>query len=308
MALWSVFIFLGLALLSLRNRKKMLTALSLSVFSALYFITVVGFIIPSLANGEREYLHLHYDALGGGFSEILNTVLTRPVYCLRLLFINHLNDPDAEGIKRELHMMVMLSGGIGLILRPQYLVMLIPVYAQKLFNDSYGKWGINVHYSIEFAPILSSALFAWLGSLRIGKKWKISIAVLFTLITLAATIKALDSRVSKWYIPEQNRFYQKDHYVRDFDVKNVYRSFRLIPGNAAVSAQSPLVPHLAFRDYIYQFPVINNAEYIILNLKDTKYPLTEEEFNTLIKELTTNGRWERIASPEPVLILKRKKK
>jgi uncharacterized membrane protein len=308
MALWSIFIFLGIAALHLKDKKKLLAAVAFSIFGAVYFAAVVKLIIPSLANGEREYLHLHYSALGRSFAEVLQTLVTKPWYSFKLLFVNHLNDPDAYGIKRELHTMVLLSGGVALIFRPQYLIMLIPIYAQKLFNDSYGKWGINAHYSIEFVPILSTALFTWLGGMRIPERKKVYLALIFTVLTLGATIKVLDSRVSKWYIPENSRFYQKSHYVRDFNVKKVHASLRSLPDNAPVSAQSMLVPHLSFRDYIYQFPVIGNAEYIVLNpLEENTYPLSREEYEQRIRETEESVQWDRIKTDGPLIIFKKRK-
>lgn len=47
--------------------------------------------------------------------------------------------------------------------KPVYLIMLIPVYVQKLFHDNYGMWSISGQYVIEFAPILAIGTFSVLG-------------------------------------------------------------------------------------------------------------------------------------------------
>ena len=65
--------------------------------------------------------------------------------------------------------------------------------------------------------------------------------------------------------PMAHCFFKEKHYQREFDVKEAYRALKLIPDNASVSAQSALVPHLAFRDTIYQYPndflIGKNCEY-----------------------------------------------
>ena len=85
---------------------------------------------------------------------------------MSLLFKNTLNDPTYDGIKQELFLMVFVSGGIALLLRPVYLFMLIPIFAQKLLSNDYALWGINSHYSIEFVPILSIAIIDLLRKLK----------------------------------------------------------------------------------------------------------------------------------------------
>ena len=306
MALWAIFIGIGLVLLNLKDRQKQKYAALFSVLAAVYFIVIVKAVIPSFANDSREYLHFKYAALGNNFSEAFVTIIKHPGYVFNLLFENHLKDPDANGIKSELHYMILISGGYTLLYRPQYLIMLIPIYAQKLFNDDYVKWGLNVQYSIEFVPVLTIALFSWLLTIE-RKKYALYVSVIATALTFYSTISALDHRVSKWYSPEANRFYSGSHYKRDFDVKKMHAALKLIPDNAVVSAQSPLVSHLAFRDFIYQYPDVFNSEYILLSEKESTYPLSQEEYNKKKNEYLNSTEWEIIYNENPLLIFKRKK-
>lgn len=50
---------------------------------------------------------------------------------IKLLFINNSHSYDGNFVKSELHAMVLLSGGLALLRRPVYLLMLAPIYGQK---------------------------------------------------------------------------------------------------------------------------------------------------------------------------------
>ena len=306
MALWAFFIGLGLICLYYKDTKKIKYLTAYTFFSIIYFFIVVKLIIPSLAIEGKEYLHFNFHALGDNFSGAIKTIYTKPIYVFGLLFKNHLNDPVYNGIKAELHYITLLSGGIILIFRPQYLIMLLPIFAQKLFNDDYQKWGLNLQYSIEFVPILTIAVFSWIHKLNNNKR-KIILGYIFVIVCIITTFSTLNSRVSKWYNPEFIRFYKKEHYIRDFNVKELHKILKLIPDNAIVSAQSMIVPHLAFRDYIYHYPYVQNAEYIVLLTADeSKYPLTKDEYNNKISEYKHSPDWDIFYENEYALIFKRK--
>lgn len=304
MALWAIFLNLGLALKYFRDRSQLRYALMFSFIAAVYFVVVVKLIIPNLAAGERPYTYiLNYAALGNNFSDILGTLLTKPFYTIGLLFKNHLGDPYGDGIKAELHMMVFLAGGLALLLRPAYLLMLVPIYAQKLFISNFVIWGINAQYSIEFVPILNIALVEFLIDQPRKRAAIIAFIVLFT--TLGSTLWSFTNRVSKWHDRAATIFYQKRHYKQTFNVHTAHEALKLIPENASVSALSPLVPHLAFRDYIFEFPFIGNAEYLALIEGGKPYPLTEENYRKTIKQLRNSADWKVFFDQDSVLILKR---
>jgi hypothetical protein len=62
----------------------------------------------------------------------------------------------------------------------------------------------------------------------------------------------------------------------------------MIPDEAAVSAQSELVPHLSHRELIYQFPDgIAEADYIVLDTKSDYYP--EPDFAHYQADVTELG-------------------
>ncbi|WP_400192626.1 DUF2079 domain-containing protein [Hymenobacter sp. B81] len=303
-ALWLCFVALGLAALHWRNRARLFFALGLAALAGGYFVLVTQVIIPALSEGQGYFYESRYAAVGGSFGGILRTALTRPFYVLGLLFRNHLpQDAAGDYIKLELHLMVLVSGGYALLRRPAYLLMLVPIYAQKLFSGSLLHWGLNYQYSIEFVPIISAALGHWL--LSTAPRPAARLATAAAVLTLAATIVSLEVRVSKWHDKSASQFYLPRHYRRGFDVGEVHRTLGLIPAEAPVSSSSPLTPHLAFRAYTYPFPYVGNAQYLALLRHDNPYPLTEAQFERQLAAYRRSPEWRVRYDRDPLLILER---
>lgn len=230
-------------------------------------------------------------------------IIKHPLKALELLFVNHSGDPGFDGIKAETYFAILLAGGLALFIAPEYLIMIIPIVAQKVFNDIPMRWGISAHYSIEFAPILVIALYTVIYKI---KKWQIPIATISLAISLISCMSFLDHRTSEYYNRENSQFYKKSHWVRDFDVAEAHRILSKIPAEARVSAQSPLCPHLAFREKIYHYPFLGDANYIaLIPAESNKYPLNNESYKKAIDDFLASGEWGIVDKNDAILILKK---
>lgn len=305
MPLWGGFIASGLLFTNYKDITKRKVLISLTVFSFIYFIAVTGFIMPALGNPGWKYDHLWYHSLGNNYSEIIQTIINRPRYVFTLLFESPTMLRDDFGIKSELHFLILLSGGYALLRKPQYLWMLIPIYAQKLFNDAFIIWSIGAQYAIEFAPILSIALFEFF-QLKTNKKSNLWLSVGAVLISLIATCSSIDNQINPYYNSQQTKFYDPERYKVDFNVKEVNCELKKIPDSAKVSASTCLEPHLSLRNFIYQYPVVNDADYILLFLDNNAYPITMDQRNEKIEQLKKDSLWEKTYDKNKLLIFKRK--
>ena len=306
MALWGVFIGFGLALRAAitKDRKSLMISIILSFASLLYFVLVINVFIPALATPGRDYLHNSFNALGGNFGEVIVYILKHPFKTIELLFINHSGDPSFDGIKAETYLAIILAGGFAFILAPEYFIMIIPIIAQKVFNDVPIRWGISAHYSIEFAPIIVIALYTTIH--RFSKR-TIPIASVCLLVSLISSSSFLDHRVSEYYNRENSQFYKKSHWVRDFSLSDVRKALKKIPDDAKVSAQSHLCPHLSMREFIYHYPFVGDANYIaLLPSEPNKYPVDEETFQKNILDFISSGNWEFVVNNKSIIILKKK--
>ncbi|HEX2396429.1 MAG TPA: DUF2079 domain-containing protein, partial [Bacteroidales bacterium] len=148
MPIWLFFISAALFFIY-RERPSRIASLGFGFFSIIYFIFIFTVLIPYFEDPHRPYGFFQYSALGDNPAKAVLYILKHPGASLKMLFENHLNDPNLKGIKLEFHTVFMLSGGLLLIRRPVYFLMFIPVIAQKMYNDSFVRWGILGFYSIE---------------------------------------------------------------------------------------------------------------------------------------------------------------
>lgn len=305
MALWAVFISLGLAIQHRRDRQRMLQALFLTVCSALYFFIIVNVVMKSMGYPDRAYFHFKYAALGASPMEAIQNVFLHPVDVFRLFFVNHSKEPFFDGIKTELYTLVIFSGGFALIYYPHLLLMLLPIVAQKVLSDDVCKWGINYQYSIEFAPVLTIAAFSLLLNFK-STKLRYFLALLTVIIAFYIHLHAYKERKSVWFKPADYVLWSPLHWHTPYDISSINKALESIPAEAAVSASSPLVPHLAFRQRIYQFPDTADATYILLLEQPEPYPLKLEELQQQVMALRAASDWELIYDKKLLKIFKKR--
>jgi uncharacterized membrane protein len=300
-SLWLFFICLGMAIEYRRDAKKVAYLLMLSGVSLIYFGLVISLVIPSFSS-QGQYGGFLYSSLGDNAFGAIQTIIAHPLDSLEMLFTNHNNSPNGDYVKTELHLILLASGLPLLLKKPQYLLMLVPIYFQKLFHDNPLMWGIANQYNIEFAPIMAIGIFKAITEFKHRKLRRI-MPFLVLVLVLASTVRTMDKTVI-FTDKSRIRVYKKSHYQRNYDVKRAHELLLKIPADAKVSAQSPFVPHLSLRDAIYQFPIISNAEYIVYSRKESSYPMIEEEFILKISALEQSQDWE-VLYNDAVTILKR---
>jgi len=307
MALWLIFILIGLII---EQRKKtdlkslLKLEIPLTLFCLIYTLVVLAVVMPAL-QGEANNLQLtRYTHLGNSFSTIITNIFTQPVSTFRMFFSNTLYGPEYDGIKAELYIMVLASGGIFLLARPVYLLMLLPIFAQKMLSNDFGFWGINGQYSIELIPVISLAFIAFLSK---AKKGMLPLVVIVLCSTIFFTFNALDHRTSKWYNPANNRFYGEDHFKAGLNITGTNRALKSIPENIPVSSCSRLAPHIANRDRLYHFPVTKDALYIVLEKAGIyPYPLEKESYLQAVDSYRKMPGWAIDFENRDLIIFKRK--
>lgn len=305
MALWGFFIFTGLMIKFRKDSKKLKWCGIFAFLSIAYFLVMVKVVIPSIGKPGIGYLHFRYAALGNNMGEAMMTIITKPFYAFKLLFVNQLGIPAGNFVKTELHLSILISGGILLFYRPYYLFMLLPIYGQKMFCDYYQYWGLGFHYSVEFIPIITIGAFTIISEIE---KQKIRRLLSYSMIVLTAavTFRSCDNTFT-YFNRQKQRFYQGPHYSRSFGIKETYDALKLIPADVPLCAQDEFVPHLCFREKIYVYPLVEDADYIVLNTDANFYPFeTKKEFDTSIDTLRKSTEWENIYDKNMMQIFKRK--
>jgi len=289
MALWMSFILLGLLMLQ-KNKFtiKINVTLGLIAFSFIYFLVVVLLVMPAYSKGIATDQLARYEILNGSFIDIIKSIFLTPQKYFAVLFedtrlIGH------TGVKSALWFIFLISGGFTLFYKPQYLVMIIPVIAQKMLSSSPVVWSSVYHYSIELAPVISFGVIAFLARINSGK-WKI---IFLALLIFTSYYYNKDDK-GKSRIP----LFRAEHYKTDLNISEINKALNQIPDNAIISVNSQLAPHLANRDIIRIFPYIKGSEYIVLLKQGIAYPMQAEEFQKMIDQMLTDTAYIVYNSPD----------
>lgn len=274
MSLWLSFILLGLAINYRKSKSQRNFSLIASALSLSSFMLIIGFIMPTFSHNGM-YPHFHYSVLGDSGGEAFKQLLLHPIDSLNILFTNHTGSAYGDYVKLESHLFLVICGLPLLVFKPQYLVMLIPIYAQKFFHDNHLLWSVGYQYSVEFTPILAIGIFSSIDSLKHSNlKKTLSIGVL--LLSIGCTVRVMDN-TQIFTNKNRVRFYKKAHYSRKFDVQLMHDGLTLFPKNAPICATRSLVPHLVMREKIYEYPILNDAEYMILSKHEEQKDLLKDE-------------------------------
>jgi uncharacterized membrane protein len=274
----------------------------LGLTGLVWSVVVVGWIMPALS-ASGDYAHFDYQILGGSASAMPKALWDSPLHILSAMFTDHMGVRSGTAIKLEFWWMMLLAGGWALVRMPLWGMMALPLIAQKMLHDDPGKWSVIAHYGVEFAPLLGIAVPLALqrhAKSRVGHylPW-ITVA-----LSLGATIHFMDMTVA-YHDRSRIRIYQTIHYTKAYDHRLVRRTIGEIPRSAAVSAQSPAVPHLALRDRLYQFPIVQDAEYILLLPLESPYPLDTSAYRAEVGRIMEDPGWTKIVDYEEVLLFRR---
>lgn len=290
LSLWLFFIALGLMWDYRKDKKALWYLLGCSVFALAYFVVINMVVMPRI--GARGIMR--YEYLGSNYAEIAKNLILNPGETLRILFNNTSTLTRLDGVKGEFYLCALTSGMLLTLLKPNYLLMLIPLIAQKMLATDGMFWGVSFQYSIEFVPILVISSFLVIIRLRkvFWQRVLASALLLSVLLTLFYTIGVPRSFI----LVDQLCVYQGRHYEqKKFDADYARELIGQIPDDAYVCASSMFVPHLALRDHVEDFASCKNtdAEYVLITAKDFEYRVwgklwfgNQEDFDTIATDGT----------------------
>ena len=303
-ALWMASVCFALLIEYRKDKKRILFLSGALLFSLVYFFAAIKYIMPALST-DQVYGNFKYHILGTDFFDAFLNICRHPIEFLTHLFTNHSGNVKFDWVKTEFYLFIAFSGAIVLIFKPSYLLMLLVPIVSKMCYDDPAIWSIDCHYSIEFAPIITLGLFLVLGKLK-SLKLQRTLAIVACVFSLAVSIRLMDHTI---YLHDYNRLriYQKGHYSRGHNIQIIHQYLKQIPTSAIVSAQSPLLPHLAYRDKAYMYPIVKDAEYIVLSrIEPETYPIEKQVLIQGLNDSIASGRWLLIIDLQEISVLKKK--
>ncbi|MCF8228419.1 MAG: DUF2079 domain-containing protein [Bacteroidales bacterium] len=297
MAIFLVFVFLGMIFEYFRDKKATARLVVFALISYLYMMVVGGMITPMLSAVDGHPL-FGYLYIGDNMIAAFKFILGHPIATFKFLLMNHTGNPAFDDIKKEFLIYVFLSGGFLLFARIRYMVMIIPLFFLMLLHDNPERWSVYSYSSALFAPIISIGAFHYIDSIE-WRKNRVAVSIILLGVTVLITMLLMESTVYPGK-KEKIAVYKNEHYEQPLGTDSIPLHFKKIPGNAIVSAQSEFLPHLALRDNIYKFPLIQDARYIVIS-DNGKMSSKDQLKVDLIKESTS---WEVLVEDNGFYIFK----
>ena len=257
LSLFMAFVCLGLIWDYRKDKKSLFVLLLYILVSLIYFFLINSVVMPYLTGDDHARGFIRYAQWGDSYGAIIVHFLQNPLDLVDVLW--------GKSRKIEFFICLSFSGGITLLLKPNYLVMTIPLIAQKMLSRYYILWSVYLHYNVEFAPIVVVACFVLLTSIK-----KTNIAQILALSMLVSTLGTLFYTIecdNSWYNSPKCKIFNKEHYRQSrFDVDEVYSYMKMIPTDASVCASSAFVPHLCLRKdiYTYHYKKIYDTDYMLI--------------------------------------------
>lgn len=268
MSLWLFFIVIALMWDYRKEKKTLWYLVGYAVFSLAYFFIINMLVMPKLGGSGGGFSRYAY--LGDNYAEIAKNLLTNPGDTFRLLYVNNSGLSRFDGVKEEFYYCILASGLVLTLLKPNYLIMMIPLIAQKMLAAEGNFWGVSFQYSVEFVPVLIVSSFLVIVKLK-KRLPRLLLACALLLSVILTTFYTVG--VPKAFIlVDQLCVYQGRHYTQNqFDAEYARQLIKQIPDDASVCASMTFVPHMVFRREIYDF-------YAVGDRVDTDYVLILDKY------------------------------
>ncbi|HLG03007.1 MAG TPA: DUF2079 domain-containing protein [Bacteroidia bacterium] len=304
-ALWLIFISLTVLILKRTDRFFIRWSGFFLAVSCCYLIIIYPWLVKYFEDPQRPYWGFSYSALGKNLSEAFYYVLSHPVKAIELLFFNHTGEPENDFVKAEFYIVTLLSGGVLILRKPILLIPLIPIIAQKMYNDNWLRWSILSFYSVEIVSILSICVFISIAAFRQQTARRI-LGLLVVCSTAFVTVFKLSALENETYHPAKENIFSADFYSCNVPARHIHKALKLIPQDASVAATDRLVPHLAYRRNVHCFPYLRDSEYIAMLSKSSAYPYRPDQISEQINKLIRDPAWETIYNDDYLRIFKLK--
>jgi uncharacterized membrane protein len=239
------------------------------IFAALivWFLVVTMVIQPALLeDSSRGMIHVaRFKQLGAGPTDIARHIATHPIDTLVLL-----GSPAPKG-----QTLAITAAGFALlpVLAPEAIVLAGPTLVERFLSDKREMWGLGFHYSLPlvgawaFASVLALArLRALVGARMAPLAFDVGAGALLVGALVASNVAAP--------FPPELASVHKPYLASADDVERYQRALAVIPTDATVVAQNHFLPHLAYRQFIWQphEQFIERADFVILDTRASPWP------------------------------------
>jgi len=231
----------GIWLAAARGRLRLGAAVA--VVSVLLLAVDLKYVMP-LFRGE-PYPHLHRHAyLGSSLAEILLNIVARPWRWVGVAF---------AGGKIVYLLVMLLPLGLLPLLAPRTLAAVLPALAMNLLSIDPVLANFRSQYQAFVLPFLMLAAVDGYARIRQWRRAPAVLGLAFFASVLLTARTTNDLMVTRWRLDARQRA--------------AHALMQRIPGDAAVSANERLAPHLATRSQIFIYPTGTGVSEYVLDLE-----------------------------------------
>ncbi|HXJ78295.1 MAG TPA: DUF2079 domain-containing protein [Candidatus Methylomirabilis sp.] len=282
--------------------RKRLLGLALVVVFGLWSYANFFWIIPAFhpPGGRYKYFGLYstLDSTPGG--PILAPFLD-PTALLKTLTIH---------MGRKLRYLLEVFAPLAFLslLSPARLSLGLPFLAEHLFTSAPLMTTVRTHHTADLLPFVffsalwgTSRLLRWLAAGKVlGRRWAPDMGP----ATVAAVLLLAFFLFHDWSEAFHLRYYSiTPHHER------LYAVLKTIPPAASVSAQTPISPHLSYREPLYHFPDLgpagNEAEVVILDTTLIERDTVRRAITDAVAALPAKG-YAKILDEDGILVFERR--
>ncbi len=234
-------------------RKRMWEGFIIIAYGIISMYGLIHYIIPYF-NGTA-YRHFNrFNQFGATFSDQLKTVFLHPMTVITY----------ALGGNHLAYLAGMILPLVALPLFSAYSLIALGILAQNLLGAGVYTIDIGGHYSAGLVPIFAFATIQVMA--KIKQTWTQPAYTRFIRIFKGVSIFFIGVNILVIIFMEARFFWISPH------VKAGHEALKLIPATQSVSASEVFYIHLHYRSTIEYFPVINRANYVIAEQRETLVP------------------------------------
>jgi uncharacterized membrane protein len=257
-----------------RNTAGAAVGVAISVLGLAWFYVTTFVIIPHYAQlaygiGQTPYA-ARFGELGDSFGGVIRSLVTRPLTVLRIV---------SEPLRlRYLFGLLIPTAFFGLF-GAEILLISLPLLLANLLNTFPMQYSGELHYSAPLVPVFTFAAVVGLARLTGNYTlWREGVTVnkrRISGLTLASILVigcALGYQIASGYTPIGGEFRRSQpggwpqvtahHRLLD-------RFAAQIPPGAPLSVATDLYPHLDHRELVYEFPILGQAQWALVDVSGT---------------------------------------
>jgi hypothetical protein len=244
---------------------------------------------------EEAFYFERYGELGDSPIEVARALVTRPALVWQIV---------SEPARLQYLLELLLSAGLLVpLLAPEILAMSLPILLANLLSAYEAMYSGVFHYSAAVVPFVMSAAAVGMG--RVGR-WA-SKSRYRTYIVLGVAVLFLGGSLVyhyyRGYTPVAKRFYWPE--VTEHHRLLEERFAAQIPDGAVLSTTAPLFPHLAHRERIHLFPLVDDAAWVLLDVASPAV-IPPADLRQAYDELIASGAWCIVDAADGYILLQRR--